>query len=123
MRNKSSNNKISAVSLAKVDKSLLTINEDSLPSCFDQMGMQTYELQEKLAAEIKDRKAERMIWVTIVAFLFTCLLFDKLNGWLVSLVVFPLEIIVLLLIANYLEVDYAVRLFAMLNNKFKNKDC
>lgn len=111
---KNKNNKVSDIYF--FDK-IIKKNEESLSASLTKNDEQIAKLQGELSAEQDKRKEERFIWILITLLLFDCIAFPHMDGYTIF-ILFLLELIILMIIAQWLGIEYAIKFLKMLFNKF-----
>ena len=91
-------------------------NEASLSKNLTKNDEQIAKLQGELSSEQDKRKEERFIWILVSAFFFNCFSFEHIS-WYVVLILFILELAILMIIAKWLGIEYAIKILKPLSYK------
>ena len=94
---------------------ILQKNEQSLSKNLTKNDEQIAQLQGELSAERDSRKEERFIWIIVSMFFFDCFLFSNVP-WGAGLLLFLFEVTVLMIIAKWLGIEYAIKILKPLSN-------
>lgn len=104
----------------KKTEDLIKLSNDQNLSNLDQ---DITELQEKVIAQDKENKNERFFWIIVVMILFDALCFNNAQSWGGPIIIGIIEIILLIAIAEKLEVKSIVgivdRIFNIFNKNYK----
>lgn len=94
---------------------ILQKNERSLSKNLTKNDEQIAKLQGELSAERDSKKEERFIWIIVSMFFFDCFLFSNVSLGAGSFL-FLFEITVLMIIAKWLGIEYAIKILKPLSN-------
>lgn len=94
---------------------ILQKNEQSLSKNLTKNDEQIAKLQGELSAERDSKKEERFIWIIVSMFFFDCFLFSNVSLGAGSFL-FLFEITVLMIIAKWLGIEYAIKILKPLSN-------
>ena len=92
----------------KYSRPLLELSDFLTEGEDDASAVQIAQLQDELAHLRDSHKEERYIWVLVIAFLLSCIIFKGLSFG-IALLLTVLEISILTIIAKHLGVEYAIR--------------
>lgn len=92
----------------KYPRSFLEFSDFLTESGDDASAVQIAQLQDELAHLRDSHKEERFIWILVVTFLLSCIIFKGLSFGIAALLT-VLEISILTIIARHLDVEYAIK--------------
>ena len=107
--------------LDKNTEDLIELSDDQNLANLDK---EITELQRKIIAQDKENKNERFLWIMVVMILFDAFWFSNSQSWGGPMVIGIIEIIMLIAIAEKLEVEAIVgiveKIFNIFNEHHKN---